>query len=109
MSPSTVPRNGTVTVTGEVTNRSESSWTDLNVYLLTSSEPITSEEELEAAAQSPAEEEVGGRITTPGLYQDIDDLEPGESTGYRLSVPASQLSIGSEPGVYWLGVHVLGA
>ena len=43
-----------------------------------------------------------------GLYDEVGDLAPGESTPYRLSVPRRDLGITGEPGVYWVGVHVLG-
>jgi hypothetical protein len=107
LSPSTVPRSGRVTVSGEITNRSESDWTDLKVYLVASAAPMTTAEELEEANATPETMEVGARITAPDLYDEVDDLAPGESTRYTLSVPPSELPF-DEPGVYWLGVHVLG-
>ena len=107
LTPSTVPRRGRVTVTGEITNRSESVWTDLKVYLFASGAPMTTSDELEEATGTPETLEVGGRITAPGLYDDVDDLAPGESTSYTLSVPRDELPF-DQPGVYWLGVHVLG-
>jgi hypothetical protein len=108
MTPAAVPRRGTVTVSGTVTNRSRSTWTDLNVYLLLSSSPITTVEELTEATVSDAGVEVGARITEPGLYDVVRDLQPGESTEYLLSVPRRALPV-DEPGVYWLNVHVLGS
>ena len=108
LTPSTIPRRGEVTVTGEITNRSHDAWTDLNAYLLTSSQPITTAAELEAATGTAEDLQVGERVTTPGLYDEIGDLAPGQSTGYRISVPTSALELGAD-GVYWLAVHVLGA
>ena len=107
LTPSTLPRRGDVTVTGEITNRSDSTWTDLNVYLFASAEPMTTSEELEEANATDETLEVGARLTAPGLYDEVDDLEPGESASYSLSVPRSELPM-TQPGVYWLGVHVLG-
>lgn len=107
MSPSTVPARGDVTLTGEITNRSESTWTDLRAYLFMSSVPMTTSAELQEATASPATMDVGTRITDPGLYDEVADLEPGQSTRYKLSVPRSELPVGGA-GVYWLGVHVLG-
>ena len=43
MTPSAIPRRGTVTVTGEVTNTTEDTWTDLQAYLMTSAGPIGTE------------------------------------------------------------------
>ena len=111
MTPSTLPRRGTVTLTGEVTNTSEDTWTDLQAYLVTASEPIRTSDELDLAARSDPASDLGapGRITTGGLFTEIGDLEPGETTGYTVSVPRKDLEIGDEPGVYWMGVQVLGA
>lgn len=108
MSPATVPRRGRITVTGEIRNRSRSTWTDLNVYLFASGDPMTTGAEVAEATATDQTLEVGARVTTPGLYDEVPDLEPGESTTYRLSVPRRELPF-SEPGVYWVGVHVLGS
>lgn len=107
LTPSTVPQRGRVTVTGEITNRSESSWTDLNVYFFASAEPMTTSAELEAATATDSATQVGDRLTGSGLYDEVADLEPGQSTRYRLSIPRTELPFAS-PGVYWVGVHVLG-
>ncbi len=108
LSPSTVPRRGPVVVSGTVRNRSDTEWTDLSVYLLTSAEPLTTAEELGEAVVSDPRSEVGTRVVEPGTYVDLPALAPGESADYRLSVPRSRLGISGAPGVYWLGVHVLG-
>jgi hypothetical protein len=111
MTPSTLPRRGTVSLSGEVTNTSEDTWTDLQAYLVTASEPIRTPEELDLAARSDPAADLGapGRITTDGLFTEIGDLGPGESTSYTVTVPRKDLEIGDEPGVYWMGVQVLGA
>lgn len=108
LSPSSLPRRGEVTVTGTITNRSESAWRDLNVYLFVSATPMTHAEELAEATATEATLEVGARLTEEGRYDEVPDLAPGESTSYRLSVPRRAIPAEDE-GVYWLGVHVLGA
>lgn len=107
MTPSSVPRRGEITLTGQIRNRSKSTWSDLKVYLFASSSPMTSSAELEKANATSQTLEVGARVTDEGLYDEVEDLEPGEATEYRLSVPTSELTFGG-PGVYWIGVHVLG-
>jgi hypothetical protein len=109
LTPSTIPLRGDVTVTGTVTNRSDQSWTNLKAYMLTSGSPLTTEEELAEAAKSDPAAEVGARITTQGLYDDLGDLDPGDTARFLISVPRRSLGVSGEPGVYWLGVHVLGA
>lgn len=95
-----------VVVTGRVVNRSEEPWTDLSAFLLTSPSPMTTSDEIADAVASDPQTYVGDRLLD--LFEDLPDLEPGESTRYRLSVPVSQLVISGEPGVYWLQVQVLG-
>ena len=109
LAPATIPRRGRVTLTGEITNRSQETWHALNVYMLTSPTPIRSRAELAQAANSDADSQVGARRAAPGLYDEVGDLPPGESVPYRLSVRRRDLGISGEAGVYWVGVHVLGA
>lgn len=107
LTPSTAGRGGRVTVSGRITNNSESTWTDLDVYLFTGDRPMTTSAELAEATASEESEVVGERITDQGLYVRVRDLVPGASTSYRLSVPMRVLPYDA-PGVYWIGVHVLG-
>ena len=107
MTPSTLPRRGEVTLTGEVTNRSDQSWSDMYAYLFVSSEPITTSEELTEATGTDPALPVGARLTRRGLYDEVSDLAPGETTSYTVTVPRRHLP--REAGVYWIGVHVLGA
>lgn len=108
LTPAVVPRKGSVTLTGTITNRSDSTWTDLNVYLFMSADPIRSSGGLATATATEETLEVGARITAPGLYDEVPDLAPGESTAYLLSVPRSALPARRQ-GVYWVGAHVLGS
>ena len=61
LAPAVVPEKGRVTVTGQITNRSSETWTDLKTYLFTSSEPMTTRAELAKAALSSEELAVGNR------------------------------------------------
>ncbi|CAA9321442.1 MAG: hypothetical protein AVDCRST_MAG34-1463 [uncultured Nocardioidaceae bacterium] len=108
LTPSVVPTRGRVTVSGFIRNRSADRWTDLSVYLFTSADPMTSRDEVAAGVASDPRTQVGDRIVAPGTFVEVPDLDPGASTDFRLSVPRDQLGISGEPGVYWLGVHVLG-
>ena len=97
-----------LTVAGRVRNLSEETWSDLNAYLVTSREPIASSEELAAAVDSDPDTTIGDRVVEPGRYDELGDLAPGEVGRFRLSVPRRILDVSGDPGVYWLGVHVLG-
>jgi len=109
ISPSVIPERGAIRVTGQVTNNSEDEWIDLNAYLLTSAEPFTTAEDLDAAAETDPTLEIGSRLTGAGQYAEIGDLAPGAIVNYALSVARKDLQLSGAPGVYWLGVHVLGA
>jgi hypothetical protein len=110
LTPSSLRPSGRVEVEGRVTNRSESEWTELTVYAATSATPITTEAGLAEADDSPLGVEPSDyqRIVEPGLFRRVTDLGPGESTTYRLSIPRRLLGIPTTPGVYRLGVQVLG-
>ena len=108
LTPGSLPSTGDVRVSGTVTNTSTDDWSDLSVYLFTSAEPMTTPAELAAGIASDPRTDVGDRIVEAGLFDKTPDLAPGESAPFDLSVPARRLVISGEPGVYWVGVHVLG-
>jgi hypothetical protein len=108
IAPSVVPTSGDLRVSGTIRNTSDEQWRDLTVYLLTSFAPITTESDLAEAVASDPRNEVGSRIVDPGLFVSVGDLDPGQRTRFHLAVPRSKLGISGAPGVYWLGVHVLG-
>lgn len=110
LTPSALPSNAKkVRVSGTITNRSKEEWTDLSVYLLTSAEPMTTPEQLAAAVGSDQRSEVATRIVDPGLFVQVPDLAPGQHARFDLAVPSDRLGISGAPGVYWLGVQVLGS
>lgn len=108
--PATIPATGTVTLAGTVTNDSDETWIAINVLPFVSAAPMTSRDELAAAAKTPLTTEVGTRLVEPGQFQAIGDLAPGASSGFRISVPAAALraETSGAAGVYWIGVHALG-
>lgn len=108
LTPSTLRPTGTIRVSGTVTNRSQDEWSDLAVYLLTSGEPMTTADAVATALASDPRTDIGDRIVEPGTFVDAPDLAPGERTPFRLEVPVEDLAVTGTPGVYWLGVHVLG-
>ncbi|NYD40002.1 DUF6049 family protein [Nocardioides panaciterrulae] len=112
--PSTIPRKGPIRVTGSVTNDDDAAWTAVQVYGFIggaqpgSLTPMRSAGELVAAARTDPAAYVGDRITKPGTYATLDRIEPGQSQQFAITIPRSQLPV-TEPGVYWFGVHALGA
>lgn len=109
LSRATIPRHGRLVVTGTVTNDSSETWQAINVQPLTSYQPITSRAALARAAATPADTYVGDRLAAPNTFESVGDLAPGEAARFRLSLPARVLNISGAPGVYWFGIHALGA
>ena len=107
LTPSTIPKHGPIEVSGTVTNRDVETWTDVGIYAFVSEEPMTTTAELADAAATDQDAFLGGRILTEGTYHKVDELAPGESATYSLSIPRSELNA-DEAGVYWFGVHALG-
>lgn len=104
LTPSVIPERGRVTITGTVTNASDETWSGINVYPLTSTAfPMTTVDELDAAARADDDLVVGERIIA--ISDQIAVLAPGQAASYTLRVPRSYL--GDTEGVHWLGVHAL--
>lgn len=108
LAPSYVPDRGPIRVSGSVTNNDAVPWTTVNVYAFIDDDAMTTAAELEDAAVAPPGADVGERITVPDTYDTIDRIEPGESEQFSIRVPRSAIPV-TEPGVYWFGVHALGA
>ncbi len=107
LSPSYVPDQGTVTLTGTVTNVSTDRWRSIRVYAFMDDTPMRSTAELQAAAGTPVEAVVGDRILLPGTFDQVGRLAPGESADYSITLRRGQLPA-QEAGVYWFGAHALG-
>ncbi|MFE6648181.1 DUF6049 family protein [Nocardioides sp. NPDC057772] len=99
---------GRITVRGKVVNTTEDEWNGVRIYPFIGDTPMTTSKELAEAAEMPADALVGERIVTEGAYAAVPDLAPGESYSWSLRVPRKLLHV-TQPGVYWFGVHALGA
>jgi hypothetical protein len=112
LTPSTIPAKGRIVLAGIVRNASDETWSAINVHPFVSGAPMTSRDELSAAAESDPETEVGTRLYQVGQFAPIGDLAPGQSATFRISLKAGDLArsgvISGAPGVYWIGVHALG-
>lgn len=106
LSPATIPTRGNLVLVGSVRNDSAETWSAINVHPFVSALPMTSRDELAAAAETDPETEVGTRITRAGQFAPIGDLAPGQRATFRIAIPAADLP--HSPGVYWIGVHALG-
>ena len=114
LTPSVIPNQGPILISGSVTNRTEDAFTAVNLHAFVSPAPITTSAELAESAETDPEQFVGNRITTTGTFDHLDELAPGQSSRFTITVPRSELAAlspgvaASTPGVYWFGVHALG-
>ncbi|MDQ4055318.1 MAG: DUF6049 family protein [Actinomycetota bacterium] len=107
LSPSYLPAEGPVRVTGSVTNADDVPWVGVNIYGFLGTEPMLAQSELADAAESDPLSLVGNRITAEGSYATVGDLEPGEEAGFSLTIDRALLQP-TVAGVYWFGVQALG-
>jgi hypothetical protein len=112
LTPSTIPDRGRIVLAGTVRNDSAETWTAINVHPFLSADPMTTRDQLAAAADTDPAAEVGTRLYQVGQYAAIGDLAPGASAAFRISLKARDLVssgvISGAAGVYWIGVHALG-
>ena len=107
LSPSYIPKKGPIRVSGSITNHDDVPWSAVRVYSFIGDTPITSSAELAEAAKIDPAAEVGARVTTPGTYDTLDRIDPGQSRQFSIKVPRNELHV-DQPGVYWFGIHALG-
>jgi hypothetical protein len=112
MTPALPARDGTVQLTGKVTNVSDRPVSNLQAILWRSSEPLQSAESVTRALASAADDPIGRRLFDQN-YQNIPSeadrtLDPGESTSFALTTEVSRLDLPRADGVYLFGVHVRG-
>ncbi|MFL6155673.1 MAG: DUF6049 family protein [Marmoricola sp.] len=108
MTPAVIPTRGKLVLAGTVTNSSGEPWSVVNVYPFISTTPMTTREQLAAAAKSDPSDEVGKRLLGAGDFATVGDLLPGQTTAFRIAIPVKDLPIDHAAGVYWIGVHALG-
>jgi hypothetical protein len=107
ITPDYIPDHGPIVIRGTLTNASTEEWTAINVHGFVGTFPITTAADLSAASRTPVTADVGARILTPGTFDRVDTLEPGQTVPFRVRLPRSQIPV-QAPGVYWFGVHALG-
>ncbi|TQL66343.1 hypothetical protein FB381_0196 [Nocardioides albertanoniae] len=99
---------GKITVSGKVENTTDKQWGAVKIYPFVGNTPMTTSDELAEAAKLPADALVGERVVAEGSYATVPDLAPGETSSWSITLPRKLLGL-TQPGVYWFGVHALGA
>ncbi len=113
MAPATLPTEGPVRITGSVTNRTEETWRDIDLYPFvgdSEGRAIRTPGRLAATMSTPYDALLGDRVVDVGRAGRIRSLAPGATATYSLRVPARALQERvTRAGVYWFGVHALGS
>lgn len=110
LTPALPARDGTITVTGTVTNVSKDRLYRLQAIFWRDQAPITSGEGVEQALLSESNVPLGRRAADifTDLYVPGDPyLAPGASTTFTMQAPVRDLALPSTDGIYLMGVHVL--
>ncbi|TIC89003.1 hypothetical protein E8D34_00305 [Nocardioides sp. GY 10113] len=121
LAPGVLPEKGPLSVSGTITNRDLVAWQNVNLYPYLNTDdcrsdatcagPMTSAEELTAAAASDPADPVGERITDLSIVESLPRLGPGETSTFTIRVPQRVLRAelaAPTPGIYWFGVHASG-
>ncbi len=111
--PSRDDESQKVTLSGRITNTSDSGLSNLQVAFWRSLDPIQTAEGMTAALASAADDPLGSRAQGGSLYVNVpsdDDrtLEPDQSTTFTISATLAQLELPDIDGVYLIGVHLRG-
>lgn len=105
LAPSIPAADDVVSVRGTVTNTSDAPVTRVSVALRVSPTPVLRGEIGQVVAGAGIRQ--GVRVAGSDLAL-AEELAPGQSVDFVLSVPVSQLGLGQRPGAYVTGVEVLG-
>lgn len=113
LTPSVVRPGDTVRISGTVTNLSGKPLPQLSAYFWRSTFPLTSGDQLSAAASSQSNDPIGERRFGFGQYDELSSsaqptLAPKASVDFSLAATTTEL-LGANPtnGVYLMGVQVL--
>lgn len=97
---------GPFVLRGTVTNRTDETYDEVDVYPFVGNAPITDPSELADQTALSDTAFVGERIVLEGDYDTVSDLEPGETTSWSLRIPKKHVMAKLDgPGVYWFGAH----
>lgn len=107
ITPTLAEPGKTLTMTGTVTNRDDHVWKNVQAYLVIPKTPFTTRAQFDEVVGS-GETYTGRRIVELDTIDILGDLDPDQSTSFRLRVPYEQLGLTGAEGVYPVGVQLLG-
>lgn len=106
VSPTTLERGATVTLTGTVTNTGDERWTKAQAYLVIAPSPFTTRGQVTDAVESQTSY-TGTRVVDLDSIDEIGTLAPGTTRPFRVRVPYRRLGVSGAKGVYPVGVQIL--
>jgi hypothetical protein len=109
MTPVVDERTRQVRISGRIVNTGDVALTTVNAMLWFHDTPLTTRQELAAAARERPGERLGLRVDEPwSLVDEVTErLRPGRTASFRVEVPVEDLPFGAA-GVYVVGVDVRG-
>lgn len=106
VAPSTLDPQRNLHLAGTVVDVGDDSFTNAKVYLDIGYDPATSRQTLaEFAANTGG---FGNRVIEFGYFDELGKLKPGSTNDYALKIPFGKLPISGRPGIYHVGVTVIG-
>jgi len=106
LSPERLSDDATIEMSGRISNPGDDDWTAVQAYLVMAPSPFTTRDQVETAV-SGEDAYIGDRVIDPGLFDEIGDVEAGETARYKLKVPVSRTGVIGAQGVYPVGVQIL--
>jgi hypothetical protein len=113
MSPALPSRDGTIRLTGTISNTSTEPLNRLQAVLWRSLDPISDAEGMDRALASAANEPLGSRVRPGRIFQNLPSdtnrtLAAGQSTSFDLTADVDNFELPAEDAVYLIGVQVRG-
>jgi len=107
LTPTNLKDRSAVTMTGTVTNNDDHAWTDAQAYLVIPATPFSTRRQVDEAIDTGGAY-TGERVVDLKSIDEIGDLQSGSTTRFEVRVPHNRLGISGVPGVYPVGVQILG-
>ncbi|WP_133434065.1 DUF6049 family protein [Aeromicrobium phragmitis] len=106
LSPARLSPDATIQISGTIENTGSAEWTNVHAYLVMARSPYTTRDQVEALT-SGERTYIGDRIYATGLFDEVGDLDGGDSASYDLEVPLTEVGVTGAQGVYPVGVQIL--
>ncbi len=107
LTPSWLKAGSDVTMRGTITNNDDHTWDEVQAYLVIPANPFTTRTQVDEAI-AIGNSYTGNRVVETDAFDELGDLEAGQTKSFEVKVPYEQLGISGGAGVYPVGVQMLG-